>query len=96
MNRSSTPPLEDDPVTEALRSCRSLESRLEHARRQREGGESPEADAILDEMDHAWLKLSDTEQSLLRAEGPRRAPTPGRSQGRGAVASPEPRALRRR
>lgn len=62
-------------VTEALRIYRSLESRLSYTRWRHAGGESPEEDAILDEMDQVWLKLSEEEQNLLRAEGPTCWPT---------------------
>jgi hypothetical protein len=39
------------------------------------GDESRKEDAILDEMEQAWLKLSDEERRLLRAEGPTCWPT---------------------
>jgi len=40
-----------------------------------EGRESPEEDAILDEMEKAWLQLSEEEQAQLRQEPPRCWPT---------------------
>ena len=58
-------------MTEALRSYRLLESRLWYTRWRHEGCESLAEDAILDQMDQAWLQLSDEQQNLLRAEGPR-------------------------
>jgi hypothetical protein len=45
--------------------------RLWYTRWRHEGNESPEEDAILDEMDEAWWKLSEEGRSLLTAEGPR-------------------------
>jgi hypothetical protein len=58
-------------MTEALRSYRSLELRLWDARWRHAGDESPEEDAILDEMDQVWLRLSEDERNQLREEGPR-------------------------
>ena len=62
-------------MTEALLSYRSLESRLRDTRWRHSGDESRKEDAILDEMEQAWLKLSDEERRLLRAEGPTCWPT---------------------
>jgi hypothetical protein len=50
---------------------RQMERRLWMIRWQNAGEESVEEDDILDEMDRAWLQLSDREQTILRAEGPR-------------------------
>jgi hypothetical protein len=36
-----------------------------------DGGESTEEDEILDEMDSAWMVLSESEQAVLRTEGSR-------------------------
>ncbi|MEW6753233.1 MAG: hypothetical protein AB1505_19975 [Candidatus Latescibacterota bacterium] len=58
-------------MTEAMRTYRALELRLWYTRWRYEGRESPEEDAILDEMEQAWLQLSDDEHALLWAEGPR-------------------------
>ena len=62
-------------MTEALLPYRSLESRLRDTRWRHSGDESRKEDAILDEMEQAWLKLSDEERRLLRAEGPTCWPT---------------------
>lgn len=58
-------------MTEAMGTYRSLELRLWHIRWRHEEEESPEEDAILDEMERAWLKLNDEERNLLREEEPR-------------------------
>ena len=58
-------------MTEVLVLYRSLELRLWDARWRHAGEESPEEDTILDEMDQAWLKLSNDERNELRSEGPR-------------------------
>lgn len=50
---------------------RRLERRLWMTRWRHEGQESAEEDGILDEMESAWLNLSESEQALLRGEGPR-------------------------
>ena len=49
---------------------RVLEQRLSVTRWRRAGKESPEEDAILDEMDSVWWKLSEDERSRLSREGP--------------------------
>ena len=56
---------------------RLLERRLWVARWRREGEESAEEDAILDEMDGVWWKLSEDERSSLSREGPRCWPMDG-------------------
>lgn len=50
---------------------RRLERRLWLIRWRNAGEESVEEDELLDEMDKTWLELSDREQAILRAEGPR-------------------------
>lgn len=62
-------------MTRGLAHYRQLERRLWMARWRREGQESPEEDAILDEMEDAWLNLAEDERALLRLEGPRCWPT---------------------
>jgi hypothetical protein len=57
-------------MTKDLARYRELELRLWMTRWQQEGEESEEEDAILDEMDDAWMNLTDDEQALLRLEGP--------------------------
>jgi len=58
-------------VTEVMAAYRALELRLWHVRWRHEGEESPEEDAILDDMERVWLQLSDEERDLLRHEEPR-------------------------
>lgn len=58
-------------MSEALRRYRLLEALLWYTRWRNEESESPEEDAILDEMDEAWLQLDPDEQGMLRAEAPR-------------------------
>jgi hypothetical protein len=58
-------------MSKELLRYRRLERRLWMTRWLREGEESAEEDAILDEMDAAWQDLSESEQAVLRAEGPR-------------------------
>jgi hypothetical protein len=50
---------------------RRLERHLWLIRWRNAGEESVEEDDILDEMDRTWMQLSDGEQAILRAEGPR-------------------------
>jgi hypothetical protein len=50
---------------------RRLERRLWMTRWMHEGEESVEEDGILDEMELAWMALSEGEQALLRTELPR-------------------------
>ena len=50
---------------------RQLERRLWLIRWRNAGDESVEEDEVLDEMDRAWIELSEREQAILRAEGPR-------------------------
>jgi len=57
-------------MSEDLKQYRDLERRLWMTRWRNEGRESAEEDAILDEMENAWMKLSQNEQDLLRHEGP--------------------------
>ena len=54
---------------------RQLERRLWMARWRRQGEESPEEDGLLDEMEATWMELSESEQAVLRTEGPRCWPT---------------------
>jgi hypothetical protein len=54
---------------------RRLERRLWMIRWRHDGEESPGEDEILDEMDSAWMDLSESEQAVLRNEGPRCWPT---------------------
>ncbi len=58
-------------MTREFAHYRQLERRLWLARWMREGRESPDEDAILDEMENAWFCLTDDEQSRLRREPPR-------------------------
>ena len=53
-----------------LAHYRQLERRLWMARWRHEGEESVEEDAILDEMEDAWLNLTEDERTLLNLEGP--------------------------
>jgi hypothetical protein len=50
---------------------RQLERRLWLVRWRNAGEESVEEDEVLDEMDRTWMQLSEREQAILRAEGPR-------------------------
>src|SRR5438105_8832546 len=63
------------PMTKDLAHYRQLERRLWMTRWRHEGQESAEEDAILDEMENTWMKLTDDERDLLRLEGPRCWPT---------------------
>jgi hypothetical protein len=58
-------------MSEALATYRLLEGRLWMERLRHEGKETTEEDAILDQMESAWMALRDDERSLLRNEGPR-------------------------
>ena len=58
-------------MTKELVRYRRLERRLWIVRWRREGEESAEEDEILDEMDAAWMDLSESEQAVLKTEGPR-------------------------
>ena len=62
-------------MTKDMVDYRQLERRLWMVRWRHEGEESLEEDAILDEMEHTWLNLSEDERALLRLEGPRCWPT---------------------
>lgn len=57
-------------MTRDLASYRQLERRLWVIRWRHEGRESAEEDAILDEMEAAWMDLSDDDRGLLNHEGP--------------------------
>lgn len=54
---------------------RRLERRLWMTRWRHAGNESAEEDETLDEMESAWMDLSESEQAILRTEGPRCWPT---------------------
>lgn len=58
-------------MSKELVRYRRLERRLWMTRWRHEGEESAEEDGILDEMELAWMDLSESEQAMLRAEGPR-------------------------
>lgn len=58
-------------MSKELVQYRRLERRLWMTRWLHAGAESPEEDTILDEMEVAWLALSEAEQALLRSEGAR-------------------------
>jgi len=58
-----------------LSRYRQLERRLWMTRWRRAGLESEEEDAVLDEMEDAWLNLSEDARTLLRFEGPSCWPT---------------------
>jgi len=62
-------------MTEFLVHYRQLERRLWMVRWRHEEAESAEEDAILDEMQDTWMKLTEDEQALLRLERPRCWPT---------------------
>jgi len=62
-------------VTEDLARYRQLERRLWMARWKHGEQESAQEDALLDEMEDVWTKLTADEQALLRTEGPRCWPT---------------------
>ncbi len=58
-------------MSKELLRYRQLERRLWMTRWRHEGEESDEEDAILDEMEIAWMDLSESEQATLRTQGPR-------------------------
>lgn len=58
-------------MNKELLRYRRLERRLWMIRWRHEGVESTEEDGILDEMELAWIDLSESEEAILRAEGPR-------------------------
>jgi hypothetical protein len=62
-------------MTKELVRYRRLERQLWMIRWRHDGEESTAEDAILDEMDAAWTDLSESEQTVLRTEGPRCWPT---------------------
>lgn len=55
-------------MSEALEMYRRLENHLVRIRWLRGGAESVEEDALLDQMDVAWSRLSPQEQAQLNAE----------------------------
>ena len=67
-------------VPATLAHYRRLERRLWMARWIHGGEESVEEDAAIEEMEDAWLRLTDDEQDLLRREPPRCWPTEPSSQ----------------
>lgn len=62
-------------MSKELVRYRQLERRLWMTRWRHQGVESPDEDEILDEMEVAWMDLSEGEQAILRSEGPRCWPT---------------------
>lgn len=62
-------------MTKDLAHYRQLERRLWMTRWRHEGQESAEEDAILDEMEAAWMNLNEDERALLNLEGPTCWPT---------------------
>jgi hypothetical protein len=58
-------------MSKELVHYRRLERRLWMTRWRHEGEESTEEDGTLDEMELAWLDLSDLERAILRTERPR-------------------------
>ena len=62
-------------MSKELEQYRLLEGRLWMTRWKHEGEESADEDAILDEMENTWMKLTEDERNLLRLEGPRCWPT---------------------
>ena len=62
-------------MTNGLQRYRQLERRLWMTRWRHAGHWSVEEDAILDEMEAAWMTLSEDDRALLRLEGPRCWPT---------------------
>lgn len=55
-------------MSATLERYRALSARLAAVRDQHGGGNSPEEDNVLDEMDIAWSELTDEEQALLDGE----------------------------
>jgi hypothetical protein len=62
-------------MSKELVRYRRLERRLWMTRWSHEGEESGDEDGILDEMELAWIDLSESEQAILRTEGSRCWPT---------------------
>jgi len=58
-------------MSKELLRYRQLERRLWMTRWRHAGEESAGEDAILDEMEITWMDLSESEQAILRTEGPR-------------------------
>ena len=58
-------------MSKELVRYRRLERRLWITRWRHDGAESAEEEEILDEMEAAWMELSQSEQAVLRTEGPR-------------------------
>jgi len=58
-------------MTRELIRYRRLERRLWITRWRHDGAESPDEDEILDEMESVWMSLSESDQAVLRTEGPR-------------------------
>jgi hypothetical protein len=56
-------------MSSALERYRALSARLAAVRDQHGGGDSPEEDEVLDEMDIAWSGLTAAEQALLDRQG---------------------------
>lgn len=54
----------------SLEQYRELQQRRDHIQRAHLGMESPEEDAILEEMDTVWWGLSDAERERLQSEPP--------------------------
>jgi hypothetical protein len=62
-------------MTKEFVRYRRLERRLWMTRWRHDGGKSANEDEILDEMDSVWKDLTESEQAVLRTEGPRCWPT---------------------
>jgi hypothetical protein len=62
-------------MTKELVRYRRLERRLWMIRWRYGDEESAGEDEVLDEMESAWMDLSESEQAMLRSEGPRCWPT---------------------
>jgi hypothetical protein len=58
-------------MSKDLAQYRELELRLWMIRWKHEEQESAEEDAILDDMEDTWMKLTEEERDLLRQEGPK-------------------------
>ena len=75
-------------MSEALKRYRDLERRLVYTRWINLGYESPEEDALLEEMDGVWWELTAEEREMIDREPPRsliRTEPPERCNGQAEV-----------
>jgi hypothetical protein len=63
--------IEAASMTREFVRYRQMERHLWLVRWRNAGEESVEEDEILDQMDGTWMQLSEREQAILQAEGPR-------------------------